>query len=351
MPKTIKQFEESLFNENDGSKFSKTKDKLITSFSETDREKVLEILTQYSKSGKILHWREFLMTDIIKLVFDDEKKYASFFEWAITQPKLTYWGIDGLLKTKGQKAYPNLIELAQDEKLSKEVRAKAIKSISVYSKQPFDKDLSEDPGYWKVEDLEFRIPELLEWQKSGYKQGLGYVEPEVHTTLKNPKTELEKVVAMLNKKLELERKKHQDLSNPSNWLVIADRAKINEIEKKWKLPENYLTFLKNYSPIRVFIESEEFFQGLNLYGADKLIGCQAGYSFNGLTGEVLEDWLPNFVVIADAGGDPYCIDIGNIKDNDAPIYTSGHGGEWEFEKCADTFIDFLKDIVNKMHYR
>ena len=346
MAVTIKQLEEKLFNESDGTKFSKMKDKLIKLFCESDREKVLEILTQYSKNGKMLHWRAFLLIDIIKLVNEGETGYIDFFEWTITQPKLAYWGIDGLLKTKGKKAYPSLIELVQNEKNSIETRAKAIKSISVYSKQLFDRDLPEDPGYWKVENL--RIQELLDWQKHGYKDGIGYAEPQIHPTLKNPQSELEKAVAKLDKELECERKRRQDLSNPSNWLAIADSAKIDEIERKWKLPEIYLTFLKYYSPIDVFIDNGKFFQGLNLYGANELIESQGGYSFNSLTGEVIEDWPLNFVVIADAGADPYCIDIGNIKDNDAPIYTSWHGeGEWEFEKYADSFIEFLKDIITE----
>ena len=305
----------------------------------------MEILITYSKSGQITHWRNFLLTDIIKLVNEGETNYVDFFEWTITQPELTYWGIDGLLKTKGQNAYSTLIELAQNEKLPIDVRAKAIKSISVYSRQPFDKDLPEDPGYWKTEDL--RITELIEWQKQGYKTGVGYSEPQTHPTLKNPKTELEKAVAKLDKKLEIERKRQQDLSNPSNWLAVAPQIKIDAIERKWKLPNNYLTFLKIYSPIRVHIDNDKFFQGLCLYGADDLIKLQAGYSFNALTGEIIEDWPPDYIVIADAGADPYCIDIGNIKNDDAPIYTSMHGGKWEFEKYADSFIDFLKDIVKQ----
>jgi hypothetical protein len=344
MAKTIKQFEESLFIEDDGSKFSKIKDKLIKSFSSTDREKVIEILIQYSKDGKMLHWRNFLLNDIINLVKEDETNYTNFFEWAITKSEFTYWGIDGLIKTTGKKAYGTIIELAQNESLPTDVRAKAIKSIAIHGKQPFDRDLPKDPGYWKIEN--FRIDELLNWQNKEYTQGNGYKEPNIHPTLKNPQTELEKAVSKLNDKLEIERNKQQDLSNPSDWLAIADENKIAEIEKKWKLPENYLLFLKNYSPIRVYIDDEKFYQGLNLYGADDLIKSQNGYSFNPITTEILEDWPSNYIVIADAGADPYCIDITNITNNDAPIYTSMHGnGKWEFEKYSDSFIDFLKDIV------
>ena len=120
------------------------------------------------------------------------------------------------------------------------------------------------------------------------------------------------------------------------------------IREKWKLPENYLLFLKNYSPIQVFIDNKKYFQGLHLYGASELIKRQEGYSFNPLTNKSIDEWPMNFVVIADAGADPYCIDINQIKENDAPIYTSMHGnGEWEFELYADSFLTFLKEIAGK----
>lgn len=342
MAQTIQQLKESLFSETDGSRFGKIKNKLIKDFSTENREEVIEIFIEYSKSGSMLHWRNFLLTDIINLVNENETSYSDFFKWTVTKSKLTYWGIDGLLKTYGTKAYKTLIDLIQNNSLSVETRAKAMKSIAVHSKYPFDRNLPTDPGYWKKEDL--RIEELLHWQNQGYDKGNGYKEPSVHPNLKNPKTELEKAVAKLDALLDKERKSNQDLSAPSNWLAIADENKIAEIEKKWILPENYLLFLKNFSPLNVFIDDDEkFFQGLFLYGADDLIKNQNGYSFNPVTGEIIKDWPSNYVVIADAGADPYCIDITN---NDAPVYTSFHGvGKWEFEKYTDSFIDFLKEIV------
>lgn len=345
MAQTIKQLREDLFSEANGNKFDKIKNKLIKGFSDDSRREVIEIFIEYSKSGRLLHWRNFLLTDIIALVKENETAYSIFFQWTITKPELTYWGIDGLLKTQGEEAYETLSNLVLNKTLEVETRAKAMKSIAVHSKQPFDRNLPKDPGYWKIENL--RIQELIHWQNQGYNQGNGYKAPNIHPNLKNPKTELEKAVAKLNDLLEKERKNNQDLSNPSNWLAIADESKIIEIEKKWNLPENYLLFLKNFSPINVFIDDDEkFFQGLSLYGADDLIKNQNGYSFNPVTGENLQEWPSNYIVIADAGADPYCIDIGNITNNDAPVYSSFHGaGEWEFEEYAGSFIDFLKDIT------
>jgi hypothetical protein len=141
MAKTIEELQKNLFSEKDGSKFSKTKDKLIKQFSENNRDQVVDMLMEYSRHGSLLHWRNFLLTDIIRLVHDQEISYAAFFEWALSQPELMYWSIDGILKTKGADAYEALVALAVNDQLRMDVRAKAIKSIAVRSKQPFDRDL------------------------------------------------------------------------------------------------------------------------------------------------------------------------------------------------------------------
>lgn len=92
----------------------------------------------------------------------------------------------------------------------------------------------------------------------------------------------------------------------------------------------------------MYIDNEEFFQGLNLYGAKELIEMQNGYAFDTVKQTIIKDWPQNFVVIADAGGDPYCIDINN---ENAPVYSSMHGtGAWEFELYAESFLEFLQQL-------
>ncbi len=341
MAKNLEYLKTMLFQEIDGVKFDRLKNKIIKDFSSDQRKEVIDVFVQYAKEGQLLHWRDFLLTDIIRLVEKDEDTYASFFEWAITQPKLTYWSIDGLLKTKGKRAYEALITLICDETVVLSCRAKAIKSLSIYANQNFDRALVKDPSYWKSEDL--RISELLVWQQQGYPDGIGYSTPQRHPSLKNPKTVLEKVVAKLDKKLEIKRQKRQDLSNPSDWLAMAKDEAILKITQQWNLPKEYLLFLTCYSPIHVCITKQAFSQGLWLYGADNLIQNQAGYAYHGITQEIFTDWPKEFVVIADDGGDPYCIDINDPK---GAIYTSMHGmGQWEFEKYTDSFTDFLKILA------
>ncbi|ACU63107.1 SMI1/KNR4 family protein [Chitinophaga pinensis] len=339
---TLQDLSTQLLNESDGNKFAKLKSKLISQYGATDTTQVLEILTTYAREGKLLHWRNFLMTDIIGLIPQGDRQYAAFFEWAITIPNLTYWAVDGLLKTSGQQAYDQLITLATNDQLPVDNRAKAIKSLALHSQQPFDRQLPADPGYWKIPDL--RLEELLNWQKNGYQTGAGYTPPATHAALKQPVTALDKIAARLEKKLQERRNSQQDPSNPSDWLIIAADSDIQAIDSKWQLPETYRTFLQNFSPLRVMIdEGDAFAAGLDLYGAGELIGRQDGYAYNSMKQEKILDWPENYLVIADAGGDPFCIDL---TTKEGAIYTSAHGmGTWEFELYAASFLEFLDELA------
>ena len=91
-----------LFDETDGGKFATLKDRLIKKHGETDRLAVMEILSDYAREGQLLHWRSSLVNSIVGLMQPQELK--DFFTWAVTQPTLAYWGIDGLLKSAGKEA-------------------------------------------------------------------------------------------------------------------------------------------------------------------------------------------------------------------------------------------------------
>jgi hypothetical protein len=342
MAKTkLQELSDKLFNEADGSKVARIKDNLISKFGSTETDQVLEVLTRYTREGKLLHWRNFLLTDIIRLIPQDDVRYAPFFEWAITIPDLTYWAIDGLLKTSGRKAYNQLVTLACNELLIVSIRAKAIKSLAIHSRQPFDRQLPNDPGYWKIPDL--RIGEIIDWQKTGYQSGEGYSSPITHPALQRPVTKLEQIAARLEQKLKQRRNISQDLSNPADWLIIAADSDIKAIDDKWRLPETYRTFLTNFSPLNVFIDGGEAFpSGLDLYGAAELPARQSGYAYNTVKQEKIADWPAHLIVIADAGGDPFCIDLNS---EEGAIYTSMHGtGSWKFDLYAACFEDFLETV-------
>lgn len=337
MAKDLAQLEKELFEEPDGSKFSKLKDKFIKAFGAD----TLPALTKYAREGKLLHWRNFLLTDIIGLVKEGDPTYADFFNWSVTQKGLAYWSVDGLLKTQGPEAYGQLTAIALDESHALEIRSKAIKSLAVHSQQPFDRALPTDPGYWKKENL--RLDEVVAWQQNGYPKGGGYTTPAVHPSLQHPTTELERAAATLDTILKKQRAERQDPAAPSNWLTIADANDLAAIQQRWKLPAIYLEFLSHYSPLKVFVAKEDFVEGLHLYGAKDLIRFQDGYSFNSVTKQPIAGWPQHYIVIADDGGDPYCIDI---NDPQAAVYMSMHGmGNWEFELYADSFVKFLQQLV------
>lgn len=331
-----------LFDETDGSKFATLKDRLIKKHGETERLAVLDILGAYARDGQLLHWRSSLVNSMVQLMQPQELQ--EFFSWAVTMPELAYWGIDGLLKSKGKDAYDTVMALAMSDSQQQQVRAKAVKSLAVLSRQPFDAGLSQDPGHWKADSL--RLDDVLAWQRDGYPDGAGFAPPVTHPSLCSPASSLEKAAALLEKRLAKERKQDQDLARPSNWLVIASEADLAAIDERWTLPEQYRLFLARYSPLRVHIDSKRYFQGLNLYGAADLLKAQHGYSYNPVEQEAIAGWPAHYVVIADAGADPYCLDLSAIADGDAPIYTAEHGaGTWRFERHADSFIDFLKEIA------
>lgn len=126
---------------------------------------------------------------------------------------------------------------------------------------------------------------------------------------------------------------------------------MEEICSRWNLPQNYIKFLNEHAD-NVYInmndnkeEEDDFFSYENeieLYGAKGLLVGQHGYSYNPVQKAVVEDWNPNYLVIANCNADPYCIDVS--LDN-SPVYYAPHGtGTWDFIKDSESleeFFDFL----------
>lgn len=123
---------------------------------------------------------------------------------------------------------------------------------------------------------------------------------------------------------------------------------MEEICSKWSLPKNYIEFLnKHKDNIYTDVNEEDddlysYGNDIEVYGATGLIAGQHGYSYNPIKKAVIEDWNPNYVVIANCNADPYCIDISL---ENSPVYYAVHGtGKWEFTKDSESleeFFDFL----------
>lgn len=106
------------------------------------------------------------------------------------------------------------------------------------------------------------------------------------------------------------------------------------------LPEEYLDFL-SVNPNGVVIDTEDYGE-LEIYGANTLHQGQNGYSYNPVTDEPIEDWNQSLIVIASAGGDPFCID--RTKE-DSPVYFAFHGEEWDFNEEYPSITAFLEEVT------
>lgn len=96
------------------------------------------------------------------------------------------------------------------------------------------------------------------------------------------------------------------------------------------------------------LESEDFPQGLHLVGASELIKAQHGYAWNPVTQQTIADWPAQYIVIADEGGDPLCLDLGHIEGHDAPVRYAMHGsGRWDFEPYSASFVAFIAGLSEK----
>lgn len=124
---------------------------------------------------------------------------------------------------------------------------------------------------------------------------------------------------------------------------------MDEICLRWSLPNDYIEFLYNHEN-NLYVnanddeEDDDFYyeNEIEIYGAKGLIIGQHGYSYNPVQKAVIEDWNPNYVVIANCNADPYCIDIS--LDN-SPVYYAVHGtGKWEFTKDSESIKEFFDSL-------
>lgn len=98
------------------------------------------------------------------------------------------------------------------------------------------------------------------------------------------------------------------------------------MSSNWKgsfpLPAAVEQFYQEVGPTNITIEAHS-----DLYFLPSLSGLwkfQAGYRWNGMTRKPIEDWNEDWLVIADAGGDPFIFD----RSSAAILYAQHGEGEW-----------------------
>lgn len=311
------------------------------------------ILMEYATAGSLDHVRAHAAARLAELIPEGDSSYAGFFEAGLSDAELAYSSIQGLVRASGKSSFPALTQFALDPAHRVDDRAKAIREMALFSGQHFIKGLPSDPGHWKAADLP--IKELQEWAVAGFPPGPGFSPPERHPRLDAPESQLDRIASRLDAKLAKLRKVNQDPVNPSNWLVPASRADLAEIQARWSLPSTYMQFLRDFSPLRVQIVSRRYYQGLDLFGAAELLASQHGYALNPLTDERIDDWPPEYVVIASHAGDPFVLDLSQPGNDDAPVLTAGHdeppilraadlNWSWDFAREAPSFLAFLERL-------
>jgi SMI1/KNR4 family protein SUKH-1 len=333
----------------------------------------LAMLINYARWGKYNHIREFIVSELAH--FTPELAHSAphreavtgarvaaaplshqpldrhaatillpFFKEGLGHPVRGYWSILGYIRVAGPDAYRDLVGLVLDSRLPSQQRAHAAKCLAQYSRQRFDREAPSDPGYWSEQHI--RTTEIRAWLDAGCPTGVGYPEPTRHPALDSPKTDFERLVARLDKKLAKDREQRQDPANPTSWLTPASPRHLEEIKARWRLPPVYLDFLTRFSPLGVTIDGAIFVQIFNLFGAADLIAGQDGYSESSVLKRRLDEWPPYLLVIGIDGGDPYVLDLSHADSDDAPVLSAIHGqGSWNFEPAADSFREFIESLV------
>lgn len=251
--------------------------------------------------------------------------------WNIVDEK--YWIISLVPRLIGKRSYDFLIDVLHNEN-DMELKYMSMKMLATVSKQTFDRNIPKVYHYHEPNCI-IRYDEIEQWIADGCPDGEGYPSPNLDDALETPVTDLEQVAAKLNTKLK-PKQDNDDYSSYTNFLVVANKEKVNYLQEKYQLGGNYLEFLTRFSPCNVLIEKGMY--EVNLYGVDVLEEKQIGYSVSN-DGKSFEDWPSSYLVIADRMADPYCIDL---RKENSKVYIANHGeGEWKFRKAYNSFEDFL----------
>ncbi len=105
---------------------------------------------------------------------------------------------------------------------------------------------------------------------------------------------------------------------------------VNQDAADWsgpfELPQSLRKFYSEVGPKDICVEG--FGNATTIPSLRSLWDRQAGYRWNGLTNELIDDWPANWIVVADEGADPYIFDIETTW-----ILFAQHGtGEWDADE-------------------
>lgn len=332
---------QKLMDSADGAVVVNTINALTKKADESSRGRILVAFMRYAECGRVVFHQGYAVSCAVDLVRERETAYADFFRECMEFGDYSkfYYGIKGYVKVMEKDSYEYLIRYIFTQGIELECKALIIKEISKLSNNPFDAGKPYECRNWKESDIDYEA--IYAWMQEGFPDGKGYEMPICHACLIRPESAAEKLYARLDQILLEKRAKKQDLAHPSNWLIMAEQADLEQILEKWNwnLPYAYLDFLEKASPLRADIRIRGY-GDVSVYGAHDLIRGQDGYSYNPCTDEMIEGWKSDYIVIAERSGDPFCLDLSL---EDSPVYFALHGeGRWNFNRAFLSFEQFLK---------
>ena len=118
----------------------------------------------------------------------------------------------------------------------------------------------------------------------------------------------------------------------------------NHWQGPFPLPAVVARFYAQVGPLGIEINAKVGHAGITIPGLEvwipplqRLWSHQAGYRWHGISGEPIDDWPSNWLVIADHGADPFMLDM-----DDGRILFAQHGrGHWD----ADVFLEDLPTLM------
>jgi hypothetical protein len=131
----------------------------------------------------------------------------------------------------------------------------------------------------------------------------------------------------------------------------ADKAAVEDLKKKLRIPSRYRAFLLSADPTKV--ETVTPVERVRLLPASELEKAQAAIKAPPEGGgTVPADWKASWVVIAESAllGDPYFLDVAKLDpEGDCPVYTAMSGQErWNPTLAASSFAQFLRILGTAM---
>ncbi len=130
----------------------------------------------------------------------------------------------------------------------------------------------------------------------------------------------------------------------------ADKAFVEDLRKKLRVPSRYRSFLLAADPLKV--ETVTPVERVRLLPSAELEKAQASVVTPPDGGTAPADWKASWVVIAESSllGDPYFLDVSKLDpEGDCPVYTAMSGQDrWNPTLAASSFAQFLRILSTAM---